>query len=69
MDAFVLTEFQRQPSAASTLRPGVQLGELLAAVGIAKVREALVVDHAAREADQDRGEGCPPLQVRNIPDG
>ena len=40
-----------------------------ATVGAAEAREAVVVDHAAGEVDQDRGEGCPPLQVCNIPDG
>ena len=37
--------------------------------GAREVGEALVVDHAAREADQDWSEGCSPLQVRDIPFG
>ncbi len=69
VDTAVVPEFQRQPDAASAIRPGVQPRKLPALVGAAEVGEALVVDHAAGEADQDRGEGCPPLQVRNIPDG
>ncbi len=46
-----------------------ELGKVCAAPCVAEVREALVVDHSARDSDQDRGEGCPPLQVRDIPDG
>jgi hypothetical protein len=36
---------------------------------MAEVRDALVVDHAAGEANQDRGEGYPSLPVRSLPDG
>ena len=41
-------------AAAATVRPGVQPRELPAAPCVAEVREALVVDHATAEADQDR---------------
>ncbi len=51
LDAAVVPKLQRQPGAASASRPGLQPGKLLAAVGAAKVRETLVVDHATGEAD------------------
>ncbi len=35
----------------------------------AKVREALVVDHTAGEANQDRSQGGYALGVRDLPDG
>ena len=41
----------------------------MAAVGAAQVREALVVDHTAEEADQDRSKGGPTFQVRDVSDG
>ena len=69
VDALIVSQLQGQPDAASAIYPGVQPRELPAAIGAAEVSEALVVDHAAGEADQDRDEGCPPLQARNIPDG
>ena len=42
-----MSKLQGQPGAASTLRPGVQLGELPASVGATEVGEALVVDPGA----------------------
>ena len=48
---------------------GVQSGELPASVGAATVCEALVADHAAREADQDRSQGGETLGIRDLPDG
>ena len=39
------------------------------AVGATEAREALVVDHTAREADQDRSQGGDALGVRDLPDG
>ncbi len=43
--------------------------ELPATPCAAEVCEALVVDHVARETDQDRSQGCPPFQVRDLSDG
>ncbi len=48
---------------------GVQPGELPASVDAAEVGEALVADHAAGEADQDRCESRSARQVRDVPDG
>ena len=53
----------------AAVRADVQPGELPAEVGAADVREALVADDASGQADQDRGEGFPPVQVPDIPDG
>jgi len=58
-----------QPRPAAALRPGVQPGELPAAAVPAGERGALVADHAAREADQDRGQGGVDGAVRGVPDG
>ncbi len=69
VDAAVVPELQRQPGAASAIRAGVQPGELPASVGAAEVREALVVDHAAGEAAQDRSKRGPAFQVRDFSDG
>ena len=69
VDAAVVPELQRQPGAASAFRPGVQPRELPAKIGAAEVGETLVVDHAARQADQDWCEGRHPLKVRGLPDG
>ncbi len=69
VDAAIVPEFQGQSGAASAIRPGVQLGELPAAVGTAEVGEALVIDHAAGEAHQDRRQGGSTREVRDVPDG
>ena len=69
VDTSVVPEFQRQPGGTSAIHPGVQPRKLPASVGVAEVREALVVDHAAGEADQDRSKGGPAFQERDVPDG
>ena len=57
LDPPVLPRLRRQPGPAATVCAGVQPGQLLPPLGVARKREALDADHAAREADQDRGEG------------
>ena len=69
VDAAVVPEFQGQSGAASTIRASVKPRELHAAVGAAEVREALVADHGAGEADQDRSKSGPACQVHDISDG
>ncbi len=69
VDAAVVPELQRQTGAASTIRPGVQPRKLPTPVGVAEVGEALVADHAAQDADQDRSKGRPAFQVRDFSDG
>jgi len=51
------------------LHAGVQPGQLLPPLGVARQREALDADDAAREADQDRGEDGAPCPVRDLSTG
>ena len=53
----------------TALCTGLQPGELPPVVGAAETRQALVVDDAAGEADQDRREGGDAREVRHLPDG
>ena len=69
MDATLLLPFRRQSGAAAAVRPGVQPWQFPQATGAAAECEALVTDHVAGEADQDRGEDCPSRSVRDVSDG
>ncbi len=40
-----------------------------AVIGLAARDRALVVDHAAGEIGEDRGQSCPPWPVRHVPIG
>jgi len=67
MDPAVVLSLRRQSGAPSTVRAGIQPGELPASFGAAKGGEALVADDAAGEAHQDRGEGRHARAVRYLP--
>ena len=69
MDPPVLSRFCGQPGAAATVRAGLQPGQLPAAGGAAPGGPSLEVDAAAREIDQDRGEGRAPFRKDSLPDG
>lgn len=69
VDPALLPRLRRQPCPAATLRPGVQPRELPSSAGAAEKRRALVADQAARESDQDRGQGGADGAVRGVPDG
>src|SRR5262249_40743193 len=69
MGATVVSPVPGQPGPAVAVRPGLQPGELLAAAGAAPAGADLVADDAAREADQDRGQGRPPREGPHVPDG
>ncbi len=57
MDATVRSLLRRQRCAPSASRAGLQSRQLPAHAGDALADKALVYDHAARKADQDRREG------------
>ena len=69
MDAAVVPQVPRQRGSAPASRPGLQSRQLHADTGFAEGSGALVVDHAAREAGEDRGQSCPPWPVRHVPIG
>ena len=69
MDTAFVSRFCGQPSAAATLRAGLQLGQLSAAVGAAPLSAPLDVDDAAGEADQNWGEGGAAFPTGGLPDG
>src|SRR4051812_28834409 len=68
-DQTVVPALQGQRGAAAPVRPGVQPGELAVAVGAAAVDPQLEPDHLAREAGEDRGQGCGARQVCHLPAG
>ena len=61
MDKTVLPCLCRQPSAAATVRVGLQSGQLPAAGGAAPSGASLDIDDVAGETDQDRGESRAPF--------
>src|SRR5512142_2040325 len=69
VDAAVMPSVQGQPGAASAVRARLQPWELLAAAGTAPGGEALELDDAAGEADQDRSQGRRSFQGGDVPDG
>ena len=66
-DRSIKLAFHGQSGAASTVRVGVQPGQLPASVGAACERTALDADHVAGQADQDRREGGASRTVCDIP--
>ena len=58
-----------QPSAAATVRAGLQSGQLPTAGGDAASGASLDTDDVAGEIDQDRGEGRAPFPEDSLPDG
>src|SRR5262245_7614873 len=69
VDQAVVPALQGQRGAVATVRPGRQPGQLPAATGAAQADPGLGADDAAGEADQDRGQGGCPRQVRHLPAG
>src|SRR5208337_1398995 len=69
MDPPVLSRLCGQPGAATTVRAGLQSGELSAAGGAAASGASLDVDDFAGETDQDWGEGCAPFPEDCLPNG
>ena len=59
----------RQSGATSTVRPGLQPGQLSASAGAAPGYPALVADDAERKTNQDRSEGHPARRLPDISDG
>jgi hypothetical protein len=53
----------------ATVRAGLQLGQLSAAVGAAPGGASPDVDDVVGETDQNRGEGRAPFPADNLPDG
>lgn len=69
MDATVRSLLRRQRCAPSASRAGLQSRQLPAHAGDALADKALVYDHAARKADQDRREGRRSRALCLVPDG
>src|SRR5664280_2461571 len=69
MDPVVLSRLCGQPSAAATVRAGLQPGQLPAPGGAAASGASLDLDDVAGEIDQDRREGRAPCPADNFPDG
>jgi hypothetical protein len=69
VDEAVLSPVPGQRGAAAAVRPGLQPGQLPAAVGTPQAGPGLDADDAAGEADQDRRQGGGPRQVRRLPTG
>src|SRR5262249_12014704 len=69
VDEAVVPALQGQRGALAVVRSGVQPGQLPAAAGPPEAGQALEPDHAPREVDQDRGQGSPPLKVRDVSTG
>ena len=69
MDQTLLPDVQGQPDAVAALRLGLHPGKLSAAAGATEIGASLVADDAAREADQDWGQGDAARQIRDVPIG
>src|SRR5262245_23722783 len=69
VDEAVVPAVPGQRGALAAVRPGLQPGELPSATGAAQADPGLDADDAAGEADQDRGQGGRPRQVRHLPAG
>ena len=69
MDEALLPYVQGQSYSTTIVRLGLQHGELLAAVGLAPLCEALVADNVTREAREDRGQADAARETRNVPTG
>ncbi len=69
VDKALLPHVQGQPDSPTTVRTGLQPGELLAENGVAPGDRALVADHAAGETGEDWGKGRAAREVRDVPTG
>jgi hypothetical protein len=69
MDPPVLSRLCGQPSAAATVRAGLQPGQFPASDGAAPSGASLDLDDIAGETDQDRGQGRAPFPADRLPDG
>ena len=59
----------RNNAVRSSFRPGLQSGQLHEDTGFAEGGGALVDDDVARQAGEDRGQGCPTWPLRYVPIG
>ncbi len=69
VDPAVVPQVPQQRGPAPASRPGVQPRQLHADSGIAEGGGALVADHVAGEAGQDRSQGRQSWSLRHLPDG
>ena len=68
VDTAVVSRLRGQSGSPSVACIGLQLGQFLEALGIAQVREGVVPENAAWEADQNRSQGGQAFPVRGISD-
>ena len=68
-DSAVMPQVSQQRGPATASRPGLQSGQLHADPGLAEGGGALVSDHAAGKAGEDRGQGRPPWSLCHFPIG
>jgi hypothetical protein len=69
MDPAVMPILCCQRCPPSAPRPRLQPGQFHADAGDAQHGGGMVADQPAREANQDRREGCQPQPLRHVPDG
>ncbi len=69
LDSTFLSRLCGQSSSAAIVRPGIQSGQLPAAVGVAAEGKALVFDHLAGEIGEDRSQSSKSLQLCHFSDG
>src|SRR5918996_3620422 len=69
LDPVVLPQVRGQPGTASTVRNGLQPGQLSAQVGLAGGDEALVADQSSNQDDQDQWSAGAPCQKAGVPAG
>src|SRR5262249_51727922 len=69
VDQAVVPAVQRKSGAIATVCPGVQTGPLPSAGGTAEARPKMESPDAGGEACQDRGQGGPSFQVRDLSTG
>jgi hypothetical protein len=61
-----MLEALRQRDSASASRPGPQSRQLHADICVAEGGGTLIIEHAAGEAREDRGQSCQPWPARHI---
>ena len=64
-----MSQVPQQCRSAPASRPGLQSGQLHEDTGLAEGGGALVDDDVARQAGEDRGQGCPTWPLRYVPIG
>ena len=69
LDPSVMSQVPQQCRSAPASRPGLQSGQLHEDTGFAEGGGALVDDDVARQAGEDRGQGCPTWPLRYVPIG